>query len=437
MKTEAYGKILTALLLSGEVDMKKYLLFIFITSMLLCNCSFNDEAVQVRNSGKPKKLTVMVYMAADNDLESFALENLKAMEAADCKDTNVLVLLDRSDEYDETNGNWTDSRLFQVIHDGSGDNTIKSKRLSCPQLGLLESENTELDMASPKTLQHFIEYGKKNFEADNYALIIWGHGSGWKAFCIDDRTDSFMTVKELGDAVRGQGLCVIGFDTCFGCVFENIYELKDCAEYTVACPGVTDGRGWNYKTLLEKLSSAGTSAYDIAGAMAVNSYTQNTIIDNSKVEELFISFEDFAKQLADRILERDTQYSVFNSLCNCKSYFSNHNPCEIYLDIYSMAELYSFDFDSCINPRLKESAEELKKKINKTCLSTQNTNGEIGIHFIPKTASGAFATTHSIDYIKDSRRNDQSSFIQKSQYWVPTIKGNSCSILDKLFYTSF
>lgn len=403
----------------------------------MCSCSFYDESVQIQNEGNSKKLTLMVYMAADNDLESYALENLKEMERADLKDINLLVLLDRAEGYDETKGNWTDTRLFYVIHDGSGENTIKSKRLTCPQLGLTESENTELDMSNALTLQNFIEYGKNKFKADNYALIIWGHGTGWRAFCIDDRTDSYMTVKKLGDAIRGHGLSVIGFDTCFACVLENIYELKDSASYTVACPGLTDGRGWDYKLLLEKLSDKSNSAFDVANAMFQSSRSQTSIIDNSKLEELFTDFEVFSKELAETITTRDSQYEVLNNLYNCESYFSNNNPCEIYLDIYSLAELYSSDPNLAVNPELKVAAEQVLKKVNLVCVTEKNINGKIGIHFIPKTVSGAFASSHSIDYIKDSRRTDQNLFIQKSLFWVPTISGNSNSLLDKLFYWSF
>ena len=58
------------------------------------------------------KLTLMVYMAADNDLESYALSNLKDMEKAVYEKMNVLVLLDRAEGYDQTDGDWTDTRLF-------------------------------------------------------------------------------------------------------------------------------------------------------------------------------------------------------------------------------------------------------------------------------------------------------------------------------------
>ena len=51
--------------------------------------------------------------------------------------------------------------------------------------------------------------------------------------------------------------------------------------------------------------------------------------------------------------------------------------------------------------------------------------------------SGAMASVHSYDYVKNSNNTSQCSFVKESRWWVPTEDGNSGSLLDKLFYTSF
>ena len=121
----------------------------------ILNCSCNlvaypvPQRTQMLDNTKleePKKLTLLVYMAADNDLERYALQNLKALEQADFYRINVLVLLDRAENYDETNENWTDTRLFEVMHDNTNGNSIVSKRLDCPPLGLSKDSPSELDM---------------------------------------------------------------------------------------------------------------------------------------------------------------------------------------------------------------------------------------------------------------------------------------------------
>ncbi len=396
---------------------------------------------------EPPKLTLVVYMAADNDLESYAIQNLKAMEHADFSKMNVLVLLDRSEGFDETNGDWTDTRLFELTHDDTDSNIIVSKRLSCPPLGITNKIETELDMGNPSVLWNLLNFARNNYESEKYALIIWGHGTGWRysagnlsgisssnlrAAAIDDRTGSYMSVHDMGRALRNQGLAVIGFDTCFGGVFENVYELKNHAEYTVASPGITPSGGWDYKTLLEDISDSYFSSKEIADAMAANSLVNITVFNNQKLYSLMNDIEEFSKALASTVKNSSSRNSVYSKLLTVKSYSYTQYPCDMYLDIYSMADVFKSNSDSS----LSTAAKKLQKTVNSAAKTSNSSNAEIGIHFIPKTSAGTTAVTHSIDYIKDVDNSDQCMFIKESQGWVPTKNGESESLLDKLFYAS-
>lgn len=389
----------------------------------------------------PPKLTLVVYMAADNDLESYAIQNLKAMEHADFSKMNVLVLLDRSAGFDETNGDWTDTRLFELIHDDTDSNIIVSKRLSCPPLGISNKVETELDMGNPSVLWNLMNFARNNYESEKYALIIWGHGTGWRysninnsrAVAIDDRSGSYMSVHDMGRALRNQGLSVIGFDTCFGGVFENVYELKNHAEYTIASPGITPSSGWDYKTLLEDLSHSYFTAKEIAELMVENSLVNSTIFTNQKLYSLMTDIEEFTKALAATINTSSVRNTVYSKLISTKSYSYTQYPCDMYLDIYSMAE----NFKSSSDSSLASAAKKLQKTINSAARTNNAVNAEIGIHFIPKNGPNTTAAYHSIDYIKDVDNADQCLFIKESQGWVPTKDGESGSLLDKLFYASF
>lgn len=446
---------------SGEVRMKKvvysaFFLILTVLILMLLSCGLYDEAVTVNIKGKAKedkkKLTLMIYMAADNDLESYALSNLKAMERASFNNMYVLVLLDRAEGYDETNDNWTDTRVFEVLHDEGSGSSIKSKRLACPQLGLSASENTELDTGRASVLKSFLEFGKDAYEAENYALIIWGHGTGWRAVAMDDRTGSFMRVHELGAVLQNQNLCVIGFDTCFGGVIENVYELKNCSDYTVASPGLTPGSGWNYKRLLEKLSDTSAegvlTSQTIAKSMAQSSSADMTIFINEKLEDLLTSIEIFSKSLADGINSNLQREEVFTSLFVSKSYRYTQYPCDLYLDLYSMADIYSDNPDV----ELAAAADDLKKKVKDATLTfatetTETTDATeavyeavqngIGINFIPLLSAHITAASHSDDYIKNQNNYLQNAFIKDSEWWVPSYDGKSGSLLDKLFYTVY
>ena len=392
-----------------------------------------------------KKLTLMVYMAADNDLESHAIQNLKAMEHSDFKDMNILVLLDRAEGYDETNGDWTDTRLFEVVHDETDGNFIVSKRLRCPILGLSATKETELDMGNFNVLRNFITFAKNEYEAEKYALIIWGHGTGWRytnlyekeilnyrAVAIDDKSNTFICVSEIGKALKNQGVSVVGFDTCFGGVLENIYEIKNTAAYTVASPGVTPASGWDYEQLLEEISYSDFKTDSIAQAMADSSMVRITIFDNSKIQSLMDSFENFSEALSKAIVDTDSRNAVFNSLIKLKAYSYNQYPCDMYLDLRSMADFYASG-----TGLLAENARKLKNTIDRSARTTNSEYAEIGINFIPKNSASTVLTYHASDYIKDYDRTDQCLFIKESQWWVPTLGAGSGSLLDKLFYHDF
>ena len=405
----------------------------------------------------PAKLTLVVYMAADNDLESYAVSNLKAMEHAEFENMNVLVLLDRAEGFDETNGDWTDTRLFELVHDETDGNLIVSRRISCPLLGLSNRVDTELDMGNPSVLWNLLSFAKNNYESDKYALIIWGHGTGWRysaggdaaglsegagrsvqtaggrAVAVDDRTGSYMSVHDMGRALKGQGFSVVGFDTCFGGVFENVYEIKNSADYTVASSGITPSGGWNYKQLLEDLSDSNFHSKTIAEAMAESSSVNATVFNNVKLNSLMNEIEGFSEALAATITSSTTRNAVYDKLIRVKSYSYTQYPCDMYLDIYSMAQAYQ----SSSVRALATASDRLMRAVNNAASSTKSNNAEIGLHFIPKTGPNTTAASHSSDYIKDSDIADQCQFIKESMWWVPTKGGESGSLLDRLFYERF
>lgn len=409
-----------------------------LIEMSITACSFSSEKINLngsygRNNNAEKALTLIVYMAADNDLESYALQNLKMMEQAEFRKTNVIVLLDRSEGYDETNGNWTDTRLFEVKHDRTNGSYIASKRISCAPLGLSVKEETELDMSNYMVLKKLIEFSKVEYPAEKYALIFWGHGTGWRAVAIDDKTQSYMCVKETGLALQNQGLSAIGFDTCFGAVFENLYELKSCADYTVASPGVTPSGGWNYKVLLEEVEKSGFTSAEIADCFSKSSSVGISLIDNSKLVSLMNAIENFSKNLSSFIQDSDSRENVLEALQEIKAYSYPQYKSDLYLDVYSMAQLY----ENTQNQLLKESARQLQTVLTDSVVTTKSEFAQIGIHLIPKNGARTMAHEHSLDYIKDSDNSSQCAFIKESRWWVPTRNGNSGSLLDKLFYTNF
>lgn len=410
--------------------LKNLILFVLI-SLIFFGCSYYTEGDEGKSSDKINKLTLLIYMAADNDLESYAIENLNEMENSKFRDMSVLALIDRSDEYDETNENWTDTRLYEISYDSKNRNEIVSKRLSCPLLGLSSDKETELDMGNYMNLKKLIQFAKEEYPAEKYGLIIWGHGTGWRgsrAFAIDDKTDSYMSVCDLGKALQKSALSVIGFDTCFGCVFENLYEIKDCAEYTVACSGVTPSCGWDYKSLIERIYNSSYSSSDIAKIMSDTSSVKTTVIRNSQLENLMQSLDNFSRNLSQTIGASKDKSSVLNELLDSKSYSYTQYPCDLYLDISSLGKLYENDSDS----NLAQASYQLISSVNNACVSSESS--QIGIFLIQKIDTRTLQTSHPVEYIKNQNSIEQCLFVKKNQWWSPSLNAQNGTLLDKLFY---
>ena len=73
--------------------------------------------VEKKPSLDEREWSILVYMSADNNLESAAIADLIEMEKSklNTKNVSVLVLLDRNPSYDSSNGNWKNTKLYRIV----------------------------------------------------------------------------------------------------------------------------------------------------------------------------------------------------------------------------------------------------------------------------------------------------------------------------------
>ena len=182
--------------------------------------------------------TVMVYLAADNNLEAAGLTDLNEMEQAGSTDeVNILVELDRAHGYSTADGDWTGARRYRVEADDDWD-TIGSP--VAVDLG-------EVDSGAPETFIDFIAWGVENYPAEKYAFIIWNHGWSWtmtsgagrKGIASDDHSGSDLTVaggeyEAILSAARdmmGDKLALVGMDACLMASWEIARVSAPYADY--------------------------------------------------------------------------------------------------------------------------------------------------------------------------------------------------------------
>jgi len=340
--------------------------------------------------------TVMVYLDGDNNLESAAVDDLNEMEAVgSTSKVNIVVQFDRSPGYDNTNGNWENTKRYYVTKDPNGyDNTIVSTEVA--NMG-------EINMGDPNELVNFVTWAQTNYAADHYLLVLWDHGSGWKSgsgpikwVCIDDTDNDYLSIKEVGqalDTVTNNGdypLDIVGFDACFMGMVEVDYEIMPYAHYRVGSEEYEPGDGWDYLRFLYYLvhnpyaspaalskeivktymNFYGTSGYETQSAVHLN--PTSTVVD---------ALDIFALHLAGA-MEYKTE--IQQARANVE-FFSDLD----YIDLYHFAQLIRAYVP---NSGIKKDAYILMNRIQEAVIAeghgfmNKNAHG-MSIYF-PSTSAG-------------------------------------------------
>lgn len=252
---------------------------------------FDDNEIY-EESALPQKSfsrqwTFIVYIAADNDLRSFAANNIKQMAQLGSNDNiNIAVQLDI-----RITGNQKITRRYFID---------KNKIY---HLNINEASTQRMDSGDPKSLVSCACWAIQNYPASKYALILWNHGTGiidpgysriinaselfsynatlhtleldrsigfldymnkvkesdsTRGICWDDSTGNYLTNKKLDSALQeictrllyGKKLNIIGFDACLMSMLEVASLVKKYANIMVASQEVELGTSWDYAKVL-------------------------------------------------------------------------------------------------------------------------------------------------------------------------------------------
>jgi hypothetical protein len=211
--------------------------------------------------------TLMFYLDGDGDVEEDMAIQLDLLERVEQPSwLRIVALYDRAPGYYTSDGDWTGTRLY-LVHPDGGAAAVASERLADPEfLGLSDTGDAdELNMADGETLRLFIEFSQAAFPADHYGLVFCGHGNGWakggpdlpggwgwRSCCSDETSgnDSLRVEEDIGVAIAGQGIDVLGFDACLMGMIEVAWALKDDVDYFVASEEESPRPGWDSATWL-------------------------------------------------------------------------------------------------------------------------------------------------------------------------------------------
>ncbi|MBV8660741.1 MAG: hypothetical protein JO129_01175 [Candidatus Dependentiae bacterium] len=262
--------------------------------LIYLNSATEEELMLLRRVNPKKKVTIVIYMAADNDLHPFAWKNIKQMEAIGSNENiNIIVQLNTPGYHNPTkrylikNGR----RLLIPAADGS-------------------APTQKLNSGSPQTLIDCVAWAMKYFPADDLVINLWDHGSGvydpdtirivkavdlfkfnentnmldldrtigytsrideseeeeeeesrqnGRGICFDETFKSFMSNQGLKFALseiqnkvlNGKKIGIVWCDACLMAMLEIADICKDHVEYLVASQEVEYAAGSNYELVLK------------------------------------------------------------------------------------------------------------------------------------------------------------------------------------------
>jgi len=194
------------------------------------------------------KWTFMVYINGDNNLEKYVTIDIETELArpGSNTDVNVVAIADRNPGYDNSAGNWTDTKLFYIT--GGMKATPEN---AVADLG-------EKNMGDPQTLISFVQWAKTNYPADHYALVLWDHGWGWRPdqSMWDETNNDTLDQHEILAAMGTLGpVDVIGYDACEGQMIEVQATWRNYAKAIAASQEDVGYYGFEYDQVLPKLQA--------------------------------------------------------------------------------------------------------------------------------------------------------------------------------------
>ncbi|MBS1712835.1 MAG: hypothetical protein JST30_00715 [Armatimonadetes bacterium] len=261
------------------------------------------------------KWTVLVYMNAANDLFPASDFNVNQMEAVADRPADLRFVVQWKQSKDFDPGSTFDGvRRYLVKHD-TNTNMVGSELV---QDGLVDGQGQALDMGSPGTLLDFVKWGKKNYPADRYVLVIWNHGNGWKrrpgdgqtrGVSYDDQYGTRIDTWQLDQALSGERFDVIAWDASLMQMLEVAYEARGHADFIVGSEESPPAEGYPYDSVFAGFRAtpdAATSALTkgfVDGMLGYPPYASRkitqSVLDVTKLPALASALDDLGHRLFD------------------------------------------------------------------------------------------------------------------------------------------
>ena len=240
-----------------------------------------------------REWTVLVYMAADNDLSQWADSDLVELERVGSNDELAIVVqLDKPVV--------GASRLY--VHDGAS--------VLLQDIGII-------DMCDPQILSQFLVWGMQYYPASKYCVVLWDHGTGWTAEAQRSFGTDWSSGNRLGVAngdlrrafadsyqYTGETVTLLAFDACLMQMVEVLRELQGYVQVCVAPQTLCPLPGFQYDNIFSTVkSNPGIGVYDLAEHMVEVNVEQYAGVQPVAFSAVDVGEITVLQQATDRLID--------------------------------------------------------------------------------------------------------------------------------------
>ncbi|OGR41919.1 MAG: hypothetical protein A2X35_11460 [Elusimicrobia bacterium GWA2_61_42] len=417
MKNKLCGALLCLVMVSGAFAAVTFDQKGSVPEMVSQLKSVSPGAEIVPLPGDPKALakwTVMVYVNAKNNLETYGLKDVNEMEqVGSTPEVNIVAELGRINGYSSEDGDWKGSRRYLVQKDADASKITSPVALELPKS----------DMGNWKNLVEFVKWSQARYPAQRYALVIWNHGSGWnknmpaesgKGISYDDETGSHMTTQQLKLALAETGkMEILSMDACLMQMMEVAYEARTGADYIVASEETEPGDGYTYNTWLAPLAAKPSMTQAELSKVMVDSYTDHYQSINQGATQSSVRTENLYKlgQLVNgwtsAVMAAGELAGVKNARAKAQAFYYSSNK-----DLAHFVKLVN---DGSQNAEVKTRGAELLGFLSGSVIYHNRATGAKYVNasglaiYIPTSYTASY---DALEWAKDSNWDDFTKWIK-------------------------
>jgi hypothetical protein len=315
------------------------------------------SASEVSPTKSHHQWVILYWMPYDNDLVRFG-EPIVQMLTQGTQNSDVAVV---------------------VQSDYWGDKKMRRRQLIDGNIS--EINITGEDSSDISIFHDYLNWANKTFTAENWAIIVVGHGGKINEISPDDhgvssqvqtwmRIDQFANVVEQFNQKINSKVELLFFQNCNKATLEVIYEARNCARYTLASQLTLGAPNYYYQGFLNALKDPSIkgreAAITIMDSERADMYHTFTLVDNQAVKLIPDKLSPLLKEIVAHDLPKLKPSEVLNY-----SYFG-----EQHCDILILLNALSKD-----NDQAQKQFTQFAQFLRSSVITAYKTGGEFALSF--------------------------------------------------------